>query len=111
MVAAFFYVSLCWLASRYSELSTDKCFSSFVLVTRTRVTCSASQVDFMFVQVSSHMELTVVVVLVVLLSSVCSHLASHLSDVSIGACCASIVGVDGCCFRFSVLLLACISCV
>ena len=92
-----------------SELSIDKCFRSFVLVTRTRVTCSTTPADSMFVQVSSHMELTVVVVLVVLLSSVYSHLASHLSDVSIGACCASDVGVDGCCFLFSVLLLACIS--
>ena len=93
-----------------SEVSIDKCFRSFVLVAHTRVSCSAAPVDFMFVQVSSHMELSVVVVvLVVLLSSVCSHLASHLSDVSIGACCASIVGVDGCCFLISVLLLACIS--
>ncbi len=98
-------------SSRVSELSIDKCFLSFAVVTRTRVTCSAPPVDFMCVQVSSHVESSVVVALVVRLPSVCSHLASHLSDVSIGACCASIVGVDGCCFLFSVLVLACISCV
>ena len=74
--------------------------------------------DFMFVQVSSPMELSVVVVVVLvvlwlllLLFLVLSYLASHLSDVSIGTCCGSIVGVVGCCFLFSVLLLACISCV
>ena len=71
-------VFFCQLASRYFELSIDKCFWSFVLVPRTCVACSASQVDFMFVQVSSHLHIPVVVVLLALLSSVCSHLASHL---------------------------------
>ena len=102
-------VFFCQLASRYFELSIDKCFWSFVLVPRTCVACSASQVDFMFVQVSSHLHIPVVVVRLVLLSSVCSHLASHLADVSIGSCCASNVGVDGCCILLCVLLLAYIS--